>query len=483
MATEAQARVSFTTDIAELQKVPKTPFSVPVNVNASGLSEVISHLLGLKKAQFFSFLVVDDGQLLQSSIENYLIENHKSSEHIIHLKFFPATKGPEPAASIPCPDWISGISTALPNFVIAACYNGSAEVRDATGEETVTVCKGHSGPVKAVSAAATAQGFRMVTASKDHKVVLWEAQHNQSTEKLSVSQVAVGFHNKSVDTIVMGSSDTFFSGSWDGTVKYWAWPGARAAADEPAPAKRARKPSDGGDAAAPSDGSSIIAPVATLTGHTNQVSCLTVLNRKAAAAAAAAAAATTGDTTSASANRFVVSGSWDHSLRIWDVDRFVSLRAINCGKVVNSVVGVSAAENVFASAHPDNAIRIWDGRVDGSGSALRLALRGHEAWVSALSTSPVNDNEIASVRCALVFCACSVPRLCVRRLHAHSTCCAEMQVSFDGSLRIWDIRSNKPVHSLTEAHDGRAFAVSWDAAAGRGIFTGGDDNKLNHFNV
>ena len=319
MATEAQARVSFSTDVPELQnRVPHTPFSVPVNVNASGLSEVVSHLLRLGKAepQFFSFLVVEDGTLLHSSIENYLVEHHKSSEHVLNLKFFPASHGPEPAASIPCPDWISGISTSLPGCVVVSCYNGSAEIRTARGEEVLTVCAGHSAPVKAVSACRHGEdgGFRMVTASKDHSLLLWEGSlerskpsSNEATAAL-VEQVARGHHLKSVECVAMAGPDRFFSGSWDGTVKLWSWPGARDSAangagnddseDLPAPAKRSRKPSGAGQSssnsaagagAAEDEGGDLLS-VATFAGHTNQVSCLAVLERESATAAATATA-------------------------------------------------------------------------------------------------------------------------------------------------------------------------------------------------
>ena len=141
MATEAQARVAFSTDIPEYKSVPSVPFSVPVNVNASGLSEVISHLLKLSEPKFFSFLVVDDGQLLHSSIEQYLISHHKSTEHVLRLKFFPASAGPSKAEhNKPCPDWISSIALNLPNLVVVGCYNGAAEIRDRFGQEVQMVC-------------------------------------------------------------------------------------------------------------------------------------------------------------------------------------------------------------------------------------------------------------------------------------------------------------------------------------------------------
>jgi WD40 repeat protein len=253
MATEAQVRVAFSTDHAELQ-VTSAPFSVPVNVNASGLSEVISHLLNLSPPQTFSFLVIDDAQLLHSSIENYLIEHHKSREAVLRLKFFPSTKGPEKTSSSPCPDWVSDISTSLQNLVFAACYDGTAQIKDALGNKLLTVCTGHKSAVKAISVCPTSRGgFRMVTASKDHTIGLWESdkfesagnmkrnaqnsdkrgndQDDQANERanlpatIPIVRTATGRHLKSVDAIAMASMNTFFFWimGWNCEVMVMAW--------------------------------------------------------------------------------------------------------------------------------------------------------------------------------------------------------------------------------------------------------------------
>ena len=71
-------------------------------------------------------------------------------------------------------------------------------------------------------------------------------------------QVATGHHLKSVECVAMAGASSFFTGSWDGTVKFWAWPGSRAAADPPAPSKRSRNRAAGaGDGDNSDDGDEV----------------------------------------------------------------------------------------------------------------------------------------------------------------------------------------------------------------------------------
>lgn len=356
MASDAQARVSFTSGIPELS-VTNATFSVPVNVNASGLSEVVSHLLKLEESQRFSFVVIDTGLLLTTSIRNYLSEQHKSTEHILGLKFFPTGKGPEKADSNPVPDWISSICTNLSGYLLVGCYNGSVEIRDALGQKTLQVCGGHRAPTKCVSSCATENGFRMITASKDHTIALWESNQsgtsnenavNRSTEtsssgsSLNVKRVATGHHTQSVDCVAMANSQQFYSGSWDNTIKIWKWPettknhhgnNVNELSDGPAPNKKPRAQLSKSDSHQIYQKKLEIFPTATLTGHTGQVSCLALLKKTQETAISADTQENNGEFR----GRYLLSGSWDHSIRLWDTQRFVSLRQVNCGKVVNSI--------------------------------------------------------------------------------------------------------------------------------------------------
>ncbi|KAI9015814.1 WD40-repeat-containing domain protein [Phycomyces nitens] len=81
------------------------------------------------------------------------------------------------------------------------------------------------------------------------------------------------------------------------------------------------------------------------------------------------------------------------------------------------------------------------------GTNVKLALRGHSAWVSSVSWSSTSEYTLCSG-------------------------------SYDSTVRIWDIRSKGPLYTI-EAEDStkkeKVFGVHWD---GERVLSGGEDKKL-----
>jgi ribosome biogenesis protein YTM1 len=84
------------------------------------------------------------------------------------------------------------------------------------------------------------------------------------------------------------------------------------------------------------------------------------------------------------------------------------------------------------------------------GVNVKLALRGHKGWVSSVSWAPNSPYSLCSG-------------------------------SYDGSIRIWDIRSKGAVYTLASDQDQsppKILAVDW---CGDRILSGGEDKKLGLF--
>jgi ribosome biogenesis protein YTM1 len=75
----------------------------------------------------------------------------------------------------------------------------------------------------------------------------------------------------------------------------------------------------------------------------------------------------------------------------------------------------------------------------------KKALKSHSAWVSTLAWHPTNPNMFLSG-------------------------------GYDGAVKVWDLRSNVPLHSLTQAHKDKVLCVGW--AANQSFLSGGADKTV-----
>jgi len=135
------------------------------------------------------------------------------------------------------------------------------------------------------------------------------------------------------------------------------------------------------------------------------------------------------------------SGSWDGTIREWDVET-ASVTATLGGQPAATSVDVSLGASLIASGHTDHVLRLWDARLQQA--ALRLKLPHKGGWVSGVCWNPQQPQLLAS------------------------SC-------YDGVVRLWDVRTTIPLHTLAK-HDGKALCVAWDGA--EHVASGGADAAL-----
>ncbi len=93
-------------------------------------------------------------------------------------------------------------------------------------------------------------------------------------------------------------------------------------------------------------------------------------------------------------------------------------------------------------------MRLWDLRANDAISVKKKFI-GHKGWVSSVKWSRENASQF-------------------------TTC------SFDGTVKVWDIRSSSPLHTLKLSHETEKL-LALDARDNL-IFTGGEDKKVLVFN-
>ena len=149
-----------------------------------------------------------------------------------------------------------------------------------------------------------------MTASKDCTLRCWQVSYDADhTPAASKCTAVCDAHTQSVAAVSVHKPTgaarpgvcRFASGSWDNSVKLWEGPVQEPAAADEARSKRRRGESGAGEASPTSP-----MPSASLEGHSQAVTCVSW---------------------NAGGNR-VVSGSYDHSVRVWDVETASCSRTI-----------------------------------------------------------------------------------------------------------------------------------------------------------
>ncbi|GJP33275.1 hypothetical protein CLOM_g17823 [Closterium sp. NIES-68] len=475
---DRQVQVRFTTRLPAHLTVPSTPFAVPVRLTRYGLSEVINTLLGRDAPQPFDFIV--DGRLLRSSLRKCLLTSALSTERVIPIEYTLA-------------DWVSAVSAALPSAIVSGSYDshvrlfsvppasaaattaGPSASTDATAAagaggadggagsgsaSCIQVAAAHSDAVTHIAALPAANAF--VSSSKDRTLRLWQLSGDSSEPSTGPSSLRAAVvavmrgHAAAVQcAAVHARTNKLASGGWDSAIKLWSLPklGAKAGARG---GEEGRAGGDGeggtGEEAEGEEGAGEgaegrgqarkrvrtaagsveaegveLSPDLSLEGHSQCVAALAW----------------------PSSNSPLFSVSWDHSLRSWDVEAAASVSVRTSAHPLLAVAaggGGMASLAAVGGAHP--TILLWDMRSATSVLSPSVQLLGHTDWISSLSWSPSNP------------------------LHLLSS-------SYDGSLKIWDLRSSVPLHTV-KAHSDKVLCADW-WKGGDAVVSGGADNHLRIF--
>jgi len=151
----------------------------------------------------------------------------------------------------------------------------------------------------------------------------------------------------------------------------------------------------------------------------------------------------------------VITGSWDNSIKVWDVERQDCLLTLNGSRVVSCLDTSYHSSGVVATGHPDCAVRLWDVRTstkntggsEGAASVVNDSTLkpSHKGWISDVQWSPTDPYVLAST-------------------------------SYDGTLKVWDIRSSLPLYTVrTFPKEEKGLCLAYGGENGNVLYTGGSD--------
>ncbi|KAF8822939.1 guanine nucleotide-binding protein [Cardiosporidium cionae] len=154
--------------------------------------------------------------------------------------------------------------------------------------------------------------------------------------------------------------------------------------------------------------------------------------------------------------QFALSGSWDRSLRLWDLTRGTTVRSfIGHTNDVNSVA-FSVDNRQIVSGGRDKTIKMWNTLAE---CKYTIQRDQHEDWVSCVRFSPSNQQLIVSCGWDKVVKVWSLDKFELRTvLVGHRSALYTLTISPDGSLcasggrdgvaMLWDVHEGKHLYSL-----------------------------------
>jgi ribosome biogenesis protein len=404
------------------------------------------------------------------------------------------------------------------SFLCTGCYDGSIVVLDATCTElpdphpaesavvlpmVATKSAAHHGPIHCLSAVPiehTTRNVVIATGSMDHTLKIHHCvqqpppQQDDDDDSLSHSRTRTTYQFDPCTTNCMGghtagvsSVDWFLhhdnhhadttgqhlflaSGDWDGTVCIWDYNhNDTENIKEPDDVvltssinKKAKVSRDNDVMMKTSPGvpaierEQVLSPKIVLRAHTSKVSGISWGNYE------KFHSSNNGSTTTATTllpTQFLT-GSWDHSIKVWDTERQDCLLTLNGLRVVTCLDTSYHTTGIVASGHPDCTIRLWDTRTTTSSSSKEANLLvsdttfrpSHQEWVSAVQWSRDNPYHLAST-------------------------------SYDGNVKLWDIRSSTPLHTIHAfGKEEKGLCVCYGRNNGY-LFAGGTDCMVKQYRI
>ncbi|KAH3841961.1 hypothetical protein DPMN_115448, partial [Dreissena polymorpha] len=363
----------------------------------------------------FDFLI--DGEFLRVSLDRYLEQSAVSSETVLQIEYVERHPAPKPEDSLNHDDWVSAVH-ATRDCILTGSYDNTLHLWTKEGDLLHTI-PGHTHPVKCVSWINHEAGKEgsFLSGSHDQTVLLWHWK--ELGNEVEAVHCCRG-HAGSVDCVAVNQSgDKFCTGSWDKMLKLWSAELSPTDSEEIMDAedipKKKKKMSRAG--------MTTRVPILTLSGHTEGVSGIVWLGEDQ-----------------------VFTASWDHTLRLWDLQKAEQVTALQGNKVFLSVA-YSTRSGLLVTGSADRHVRLWDPR-SSEGSIVKCTYTSHQGWVSSVAWSQTSEHQFISG-------------------------------SYDNLMKLWDKRSPKaPLYNLV-GHTDKILSVDWSIPSL--LLSGGADNQLRIF--
>ena len=433
--------------------------AIPTTLSRYGLSQIINHLLGLDPSRPFDFIIQED--LLRQDLHTHLRKHALSTEAVIVVEYLPAVLPPQVKHHATQEDWISAIAPLPWGVVATGSYDGVVRFwRD--GEEVESGrFTAHGGPIK--GAASLHSTNLMVTVSHDGTGCVWHVRPDGTQEEANGSPIVpvalLKDHATPLECCACGPSGMprCVTAGWDGQLRIWELDGVVDSLPEDLHEVLKKRKT--------TRQKKVSTSTADIKGQLTRLDPLVPLAVLAHAPPSSQELIGPGPPppsphhcvtcVSWASPDIIISGSWDHSIKVWDPSISVCVETLNHSKPVMCLATCPTGEpgTLVAFGGSERALRLWDRRQShpdtlGLGA---LSPSAHEGWISALAWHPTSSHHLLSA-------------------------------SHDGSIKLWDLRTAVPLHQISSEPSDNAemtklLCCSW---IGNNEFAWGGTDKILH---
>ena len=460
---QSTLQVQFTTKIKDpAMRCDDTTYALTSKLRPHPLSQVVNHILDkTEEADQVEFDFLINNVLVESSLSQHLSKHEISSEQTVSIEYIEKTIEPSANSSDNHPDWVSCVDALKRNLFITGCYDGIIRVWEPPAASSkkskskmVAQRHGHIAPIKGITSLYSQKGggqdlHYFASAGMDRSIKVFGL--NDSTHKMTLcasvdTKTNVGCHRMAVECVSAPyPSKVFATGSADKDIRVYRMTNDDVVTEDKGPAAKKRRlnaPEDAVDVDIEYEdpdqkelelSSCNLKCISRLKAHRDAVKSV--------------------DWTQAG---HLYSGSWDSSIKMWDVEKEIDLFTWQTQSGVTCVKWWGG-QNVIISAHSNLKMCIWDPRTRGNVSTKttsKATYRSHRLFITGIDVDGSMGDDQSAVR--------NGDSLFVSSSH-------------DGKLKIWDMRSQSPLYSV-DKHKGKALCVGW---YGNSIVSGGTDCKFH----